>query len=625
MIILTQEQKEELVRWIEFHLKGYENGQNPHILANYIKTLILRDASQQCMISMLRDFMEDRAEEFVILLNQHLKTKDFSIPYDDEISPPPTEKNQITTTAKPSQPNFQKSTNLKSAQKPITTPVTALASTKETKYEIKAEKENFQPTNKYENKSKKDDEKSSEKVEILKEKKGESIHRRSDNSHRKSESSHRKHRRSSEDKPKKSKHRRHHHRRQKYSSDYSDSETESDSHTDDESDSSYDSQIGEKKRRSSRKKSSPEKDSKRSSSHSKFKSDSKSRSSSKSKSDSSKSKLESSKHRKHSRSRSRHHRKYISSDPSDYSDYNDSRSYSDEGALPRSSKSEIKRNYRQDTKSYSTREENQSRTGKNSPNYVKQIPIKYFGDEKKEKLTNDFQKDSQFEKSLEQPIEKPNENSNPKPSFKDEIIAHKKVVPADSTENEHKYIIAVCGIPESANTIGQILKEFNRFGLIHGIQTFPEEKMALIEYDDIESAYRVVNSRHKFFRNATVKADYAVEQNPELLELLNEAAKQKKQLSEERKQVKLLEKEKRKHLKNAAVLEKKKKYIEKITEERVLKEIEETEEELLNTLTEKIEEFENLDEGDERRAKLTREIEGLSQLLEYYIDPNDEE
>ena len=72
--------------WIEQNIAGYCKDQNPKILSNYIKALVMRQASRQSMIALLKEFINESSEPFVDKLEDHIKRRDFAV---DKIVPPP--------------------------------------------------------------------------------------------------------------------------------------------------------------------------------------------------------------------------------------------------------------------------------------------------------------------------------------------------------------------------------------------------------------------------------------------------------------------------------------------------------------------------------------------------------
>lgn len=72
--------------WIEQNIAGYCKDQNPKILSNYIKALVMRQASRQSMIALLKEFINESSEPFVDKLEDHIKRRDFAV---DKTVPPP--------------------------------------------------------------------------------------------------------------------------------------------------------------------------------------------------------------------------------------------------------------------------------------------------------------------------------------------------------------------------------------------------------------------------------------------------------------------------------------------------------------------------------------------------------
>jgi hypothetical protein len=61
------------------------------------------------------------------------------------------------------------------------------------------------------------------------------------------------------------------------------------------------------------------------------------------------------------------------------------------------------------------------------------------------------------------------------------------------------------------NVVGQILKEFCPFGAILAIQENQQKHYALIEFADLYDAFKVVNSKRRFFSNEFARPFFAVD------------------------------------------------------------------------------------------------------------------
>jgi hypothetical protein len=72
------------------------------------------------------------------------------------------------------------------------------------------------------------------------------------------------------------------------------------------------------------------------------------------------------------------------------------------------------------------------------------------------------------------------------------------------------YIVCVPGLPDNLNSVGQVLHEFCTFGEILAIQENHAKGYALIEFADLYAAYKVVNSKRRFFSNEFARPFFAV-------------------------------------------------------------------------------------------------------------------
>lgn len=553
---LSSQEVEGLLKWIEYHIKGYENEQNPQLLASYIKSLIVRQASQQRMVAVLRDFMDDKAEDFVDLLQEHLKTKDFSIPEVRNIE-------KIKTTAPKKQETAAKIIIEEvRPEGPVSRPakdnITIQTTTRAT-----SSREMKEPFFKEDLRSERDMRKSHDR-------------------------------------------------------NVSSLSTQSISKP------NYISSLQFEKKESSSKYSSTKSKEKEKKSSKRDKNKEKAR-------DKEKSRDKKTKDKHIKKSRSKRSPSPYSSNDYDYTDY-DYTDYDNYKYDYYSSDS-----YQYDEK-YKKRSESSSNKNKNnqSSKLSKNLKSKEKNSEndkklysKKQKNQNDF-KSTQKNSKKDITSQKSIKNKAPNERFQsnnDNKITHE----TSEIDHDHLFIVAVCGIPSQINTIGHILKEFNRFGLIYGIQIVAEKKMALIEFGELEAAYRAVNSRHLFFNNNTVKVDYAVQINQEMIEPIAEKIKQRKIIVENKKKEKIMAKQKALEARTNALAEaaalaaaainnnntnKNDAALFPMTYNIPDKELDESEELLLRTLTEKIDEYEKL-ENCERKEKLKNDIEELSSFLDY--------
>ena len=305
---------------------------------------------------------------------------------------------------------------------------------------------------------------------------------------------------------------------------------------------------------------------------------------------------------------------YTDYDKDDYNDYDDYDDYEDDY------------NYEYDYYSYDSYQYDDKKPKRRPPpmpKFEKRPPI--LKKQRFQKKFKDFtpnQKNNRNDSSIPNTIKRQTSNEDSQ--------NNKNIREPSEVERDHIFIIAVCGIPSKFNTVGHILKEFNRFGLIYGIQIITDQKMALIEFGDLESAYRAVNSRHRFFHNNTIKVDYAVQISQDMLDPIEEKIKQKKLIVENKKKEKLLKKQRALEARTNALAQAAAMAAAAINninnnDEADLslnanndsdREFEENEQLLLKTLSEKIDEYEQL-EDCERKEKLRKDIEELSSFLEY--------
>lgn len=83
-MILTPNEQEALSAWLSHDIQERKYP-NPPVLMKYVRSLILRDANKQSMISYLKDFMGPTVEDFVTNLQDRLTRKDFTF----SSAPPP--------------------------------------------------------------------------------------------------------------------------------------------------------------------------------------------------------------------------------------------------------------------------------------------------------------------------------------------------------------------------------------------------------------------------------------------------------------------------------------------------------------------------------------------------------
>lgn len=101
---------------------------------------------------------------------------------------------------------------------------------------------------------------------------------------------------------------------------------------------------------------------------------------------------------------------------------------------------------------------------------------------------------------------------------------------------QEKYILFIAGLEPNLNKLTRLFRAFNRFGKILAVEECPKRRGAFIQFADLSSAYRAVNSQKPFFGNPLIKVDYAVPPNPEAIAAIKAEQERMKQLALDRSQ-----------------------------------------------------------------------------------------
>lgn len=81
-----------------------------------------------------------------------------------------------------------------------------------------------------------------------------------------------------------------------------------------------------------------------------------------------------------------------------------------------------------------------------------------------------------------------------------------------------RHVIFIAGIGPNLNKITRLFKAFSKYGAIVGIETMPEKKVALIEYEQLRSAFHAVVDKSNPLGASCIRIGYAVEPDPERIE-----------------------------------------------------------------------------------------------------------
>ncbi|OHT09713.1 hypothetical protein TRFO_21343 [Tritrichomonas foetus] len=82
-----------------------------------------------------------------------------------------------------------------------------------------------------------------------------------------------------------------------------------------------------------------------------------------------------------------------------------------------------------------------------------------------------------------------------------------------------RFIIYVAGLEPHMNTVKRIYSYFHTFGRILGIQVKRDEKFALVEFNDLRSAYGAISSKKPAFDNKLIKLGFASEVDESMIEM----------------------------------------------------------------------------------------------------------
>lgn len=82
-----------------------------------------------------------------------------------------------------------------------------------------------------------------------------------------------------------------------------------------------------------------------------------------------------------------------------------------------------------------------------------------------------------------------------------------------------RYIIYVCGLEPNQNTCYKLLRYFGKYGSVKGIQVFREDRYALVEFNDLKTAYMAVISQRPVLGNKLIKIGFATPIDQEILEM----------------------------------------------------------------------------------------------------------
>lgn len=98
-----------------------------------------------------------------------------------------------------------------------------------------------------------------------------------------------------------------------------------------------------------------------------------------------------------------------------------------------------------------------------------------------------------------------------------------------------RFIIYVAGLPAQVNTISKLYRQFHTYGRILGIQVNRQELYALIEFNDLKSAYTAVNTKKPIFGNKLIKLGFASNVDSEMLEMFRKKEEEIEKQSKEMK------------------------------------------------------------------------------------------
>lgn len=122
--------------------------------------------------------------------------------------------------------------------------------------------------------------------------------------------------------------------------------------------------------------------------------------------------------------------------------------------------------------------------------------------------------------------------------FDKETTQNEKDKPLKSNVKEkvrQRYIIYVAGLSANVNTVSKLYHQFHSFGRILGIQVNRLELYALIEFNDLKSAYTAVNSKKPIFGNKLIKLGFASNVDSEMIEMFRKKEEEIEKQSKEMK------------------------------------------------------------------------------------------
>lgn len=105
----------------------------------------------------------------------------------------------------------------------------------------------------------------------------------------------------------------------------------------------------------------------------------------------------------------------------------------------------------------------------------------------------------------------------------------------NSNESRQRFIIYVAGLSAQVNTVSKLYRQFHSFGRILGIQVNRQELYALIEFNDLKSAYSAVNSKKPVFGNKLIKLGFASSVDSEMIEMFRKKEEEIEKQSKEMK------------------------------------------------------------------------------------------
>ena len=546
---LSEEEKGKLQNWLNIKLQNAKSQQEPRILSQYIVRLLSRDASSHVILAALNDFLgKEKADEFFEKLMHAIKTKQYEceegMDHKDENSSQEKEKERIFDFGEKKESNDDRGKcnyRKENEEEKVGEGKESINEEKKNRSlcadgdDSKKEERKHRSSDKDKKKSKKEkkhrssdteSEESEEERRYQELRKEERKHRSSDKDRKKSrkEKKHRssdteseeseeerryrnedkeenkkekKHRSSDKDKKNSRKERKHR------SSDTESEESEEGRRYRNED---KEENKKEKKHRSS------DKDKKKSRNENNYRSsDSESEESEEESRHRNKDKEDNKKERKHRSSdkdkkKSKKEKKHRSSESDGEKRYKELRK---EERKHRSSDKDKKKSKKE--KKHRSSESEEEKRYKNNHKILDKDSISWFIKEKNKEIqiqekTNNINLDDETQQII----------NEQKQRFEKlvQISENNKLELQQPQVKSQHFIVCIAGLSENLNSVSSLFKEFNRFGRILAIQKNIKMNYALIEYADLESCYRVVNSKSNFFNSKSIKADYAF--NPDI-------------------------------------------------------------------------------------------------------------